>query len=83
MTRRDGRFWGWISGNPSNNHLWRVDEDTEPPQLVARCIRSRMEVGGVHVPLHFRADGTPPMQDRCYDCERVDREERERRKAQS
>jgi hypothetical protein len=81
MARRDGRFWGWISGNPSVNHLWREDPDVSPPRLNARCGRSPAEVGGVHAPLYLNTDGRPPTHDRCHDCDVVDRVARGEKRA--
>lgn len=81
--RRDGRFWGWIMGQPKTNHLWSDDNTTDPPRLLALCGRSPIEVGGVSRPRRTLTDGaTPPWVDRCSTCERIDQHNRrERRRA--
>lgn len=66
--RRDGWFWGWIMGNPHNNHLWRLDSDVEPPRLNALCHQAAVERSAVLLPLRARKDGTPPAADRCAEC---------------
>ena len=79
--RRDKKFWGWIVGNPSRNHLWREEPGAIPALVHAKCHHAMVEATAVQAPLNVRKDGTPPVRERCADCNWMDWFEAEQKRA--
>ncbi len=79
MSRRDGRYWGFVITGGCTCHLWRPDPD-RTGYVLAECGRSAVPSIAIHDPVYTLADGRPPTHDRCRDCDVADRERKRRKR---